>query len=155
MKTRIIAGAAMVALLSACGSKTSAPVESDYTLSFNFGNDNANGKMAYVINFDTNDKIDSTVVEGGVANFTGKIVSPTVVAISADGRRSVGRLILEEGENTFIDGKGQGSLDKAYYEANARIEKEEENLASSLDSTLTDVQRKEAISALIAKRDSF
>lgn len=143
-----------MALLSACGSKTTAPVESEYTLSVNLGTDNANGKMAYVTNFDTGDKIDSVVVEGGIANFAGKIEGPTVVAIKADGRRA-GRLILEEGENTFVEGKGQGNYDKAFEDANANIDKEWENMYSSLDSTLVGAARNEALNVIIAKRDSL
>ena len=154
MKTRIIAGAAMVALLSACGSKTTAPVESDYTLSVNFGNDNANGKMAYVINYASGDKMYSVVVEGGIANFAGKIEGPTVASITADGHR-VGTLILEAGENTFADDKGSSSYDKAYDEVMTNLKNEVNNIYTSLDTTLTGDARTNAINAIYAKRDSL
>ena len=44
-----------------------------------------NDLMAYIVNYDTGDKIDSAVVENGKATFTGKIESPVLARMLVTG----------------------------------------------------------------------
>lgn len=66
------------------------------------------GSMLYMVNFDTSDKMDSTVVANGKAVFEGKIEAPTFVRLMSDGNR-MGMLILEEGSIEVKGGNAAGS----------------------------------------------
>lgn len=74
------------------------------------------GAMAYLINYDTGDKIDSVTVNDQNATFVGNIKEPAVVRLTIDGDR-YGQFILEPGELTF-DVKTQtvegGPLNKTF-----------------------------------------
>ena len=54
------------------------------------------GLTAYIISFDTGEKIDSTVVADGKAVFAGEVTTPTFARIILDGNRA-GMLVLEPG----------------------------------------------------------
>lgn len=73
--------AAGILMLASCsqGSKSS------YVVTVN-ADQELNDKTAYIIDFDTEEKLDSAVVAGGVASFTGEISTPRLVALSIDGK---------------------------------------------------------------------
>lgn len=66
-----------------------------YKVIIPFGEDEE-GAMAYMVNFDTGDKIDSVIVADKAAVFTGEIDEPVVARVLVDGQR-VGTFILESG----------------------------------------------------------
>lgn len=92
MKLRFFPLAA-VALLAAC---SSAPSGQDYTVTVGVP-ETDNGKTAFIINYDTGDKIDSVMVADGKAVFTGKVESPVLARVIVDGNRA-GSFILEGGD---------------------------------------------------------
>lgn len=61
--------------------------------------------MAYIVDFDSGDKIDSTVVTNGVAKFEGIIAEPAMATIVLDGSR-LSSLALEPG-NISVDVKSR------------------------------------------------
>lgn len=101
MKKSIIAA---FALLSA-GSALAEQFRVVYPLT-----DDDNGATAYLVNWDTNAKIDSVEVDGGSAVFTGNIDEPVVARILVDGNRSP-RFIVEGGSIAFNkEGQAFGSM---------------------------------------------
>lgn len=54
------------------------------------------GLVAYIVDFDSGEKVDSTVVAGGKAVFEGEIASPLFARILLDGNRA-GMFVLEPG----------------------------------------------------------
>lgn len=72
----------------AAGYKVTAPLQDDFE-----------GAMAYLVNFDNGNNIDSVLVEDGVAEFIGAVEEPIVARLIVDGNR-MAQFILEEGEIT-------------------------------------------------------
>lgn len=66
--------------------------------------DDEDGLTAYIIDFDTSEKLDSTVVEDGKAFFRGTVETPVFARVILDGNRA-GMLVLEEGNITLNDAK--------------------------------------------------
>lgn len=68
----------------------------------------ADGEMIYMMNYDTSDKMDSTVVTNGKAVFEGIVEAPAFVRLASDGNR-LGMFILEQGDITVDNGDATGS----------------------------------------------
>lgn len=66
------------------------------------------GTMLYLLNFDTSDKMDSTVVANGKAVFEGVVETPAFVRLVSDGDR-MGMFILEKGDIAVNDGDATGT----------------------------------------------
>lgn len=66
------------------------------------------GTMLYLMNFDTSDKMDSTVVANGKALFEGIVDTPVFVRLVSEGDR-MGMFILEKGDITVKDGDAAGT----------------------------------------------
>ncbi len=66
------------------------------------------GATAYITNFDNGDKIDSTIVDNGVAKFSGKINNPVFARLIVNGNRG-GDFILEEGNINLNQGEATGT----------------------------------------------
>ena len=66
------------------------------------------GALVYMLNYDTSDKMDSTIVANGQAIFEGKIEAPVFVRLVTDGNR-LDMFILEKGDITVKDGDAVGS----------------------------------------------
>lgn len=82
---------ALAALTASCGAfaqnyKVSVPLTED-----------EEGAMAYLVNYDNGNKIDSVLVEDAKAEFTGTIASPAIVRLTIDGKRAA-QFILEPGD---------------------------------------------------------
>ena len=58
------------------------------------------GAMAYIVNYDTSENVDSVLVEDGVAEFRGNIDTPVAARIIVDGNR-MSQFILEPGNITI------------------------------------------------------
>ena len=66
------------------------------------------GALVYMLNYDTSDKMDSTIVANGQAIFEGKIEAPVFVRLVTDGNR-LDMFILEKGDITVKDGDAVGT----------------------------------------------
>ena len=88
MKNSFFFGAALLALAS-CG-QAEKPV---YNVKVSVPEE-MNEKIAYLVNFDNDETLDSVAVAGGVAEFNGEVATPLIAAVKVDGRR-VGMFILE------------------------------------------------------------
>lgn len=81
------------------------------------------GAMAYIINYDNGEKIDSVSVTDAMAVFTGNIDTPVVGRLIIDGARK-GQFILEPGAELEVKaGKatGAGALNAAYKDFSTRV----------------------------------
>ena len=67
------------------------------TLSLSRFPEDEDGLTAYIIDFDTSAKLDSTVVDGGKAIFKGTVTTPVFARVILDGNRA-GQFVLEEGD---------------------------------------------------------
>lgn len=67
-----------------------------------------NGSMVYILDYDTSENLDSTVVADGKAVFAGKIDTPAFVRLVSDGNR-MGMFILEQGDIEVRDGNATGT----------------------------------------------
>lgn len=92
MKSRIIIPAAVALLLASCAKNEN----TDYTVTVNVPSAE-NGSMAYLVDYDSSDKIDSTIVENGTALFKGKIAKAVMAQVVCDGSRA-GTIVLEPGQ---------------------------------------------------------
>ena len=81
------------------------PSGQPFTVAYRAGLED-NGKMSYLINYDTGEKIDSALVSDGNVDIKGYIESPTLVRLLVGDRR-VGVFVIEEGDIT-VDSLGNG-----------------------------------------------
>lgn len=96
----IVAGA----MLAACTGKTS---DNAYVLTATVPSE-FDGSTAFLVNFDTGEKVDSVTVENGTAKFAGNVSSPLMARIVIDGNR-FGNVVLEGGEIVVADRKATGT----------------------------------------------
>lgn len=77
-----------------------------------------NGETAFLVDFDNGDKIDSVMVDNGLAVFKGNIEKPILARVLVNGQR-YGNLILETGDislqrgGAVVGGRLNGQLEKA------------------------------------------
>lgn len=103
MKEKTIIGMSLIMLaMSACAANG----VSKYTVTIPAPTD-TEGTMAYLVNFDSDEKIDSAMVDAPVLTFTGAINEPALVRFIVDGEHH-GTFILEPGILT-IDAAGNVS----------------------------------------------
>lgn len=91
MKIKFTIAAAILALSASCAG---AEPQNQYKLTVNFEPEN-DGEVVYLFDYDTGEKVDSTLVSGGVALFTGSADTPRMVRIISGGDR-FGSVILEK-----------------------------------------------------------
>ncbi|MDE7369494.1 MAG: AhpC/TSA family protein [Muribaculaceae bacterium] len=127
MKINKIAGLAVLTLLAACSNQQKQG--GSYIVTAELPETKA--EMAYLINYDTSDKIDSTAIINGVASFSGEIDEPVLVRLIVDGKRA-GSFVLEEGEITVADRHAVGG------ELNQLMDELEANLAG-VDSSFSNI----------------
>ena len=68
-----------------------------------------NGLTAYIVNYDTKQKVDSTTVDNSQAVFNGSSDAPFFAQLIIDGDR-YGAFIVEDGEISVKNKKGEGSI---------------------------------------------
>ena len=88
-KTKLLSMAA-VAMLAACNSTTP---DASYVVTATVPAE-FDGATAFLVNFDTGDKVDSVTDENGAAKFSGKVDSQALDRLIIDGKR-LGNMILE------------------------------------------------------------
>lgn len=123
----LVAGLTM---LASCGQKD----KNTYTVTANL-DEQANGLTAYIINFDNDEKIDSTVVTDGVAQFSGELQAPVMARLIVDGKRA-GTFVLEADSITIANreingGELNGKIND-YNKAQMEIIEEFRNIPDSL-----------------------
>lgn len=102
MKQLTIISAALL-MLSACGTS-----ESNNSYTVNIAADSTlNGQTAFLTNFDTGEKIDSTVITDGVAPFNGSIDTTLSARAIINGKRS--RVFILEPGNIVVDSVATGT----------------------------------------------
>jgi thiol-disulfide isomerase/thioredoxin len=87
------------------------------TMALNAGNykvttqltEDENGLTAYIINYDTKQKVDSTIVENSQAIFKGTLEAPFFAQLIVDGDR-YGSFIVEDGFVSVVNKQGKGSI---------------------------------------------
>ncbi len=107
MKSRFLTiGAA--ALLAACSGANAAQGDAPgYRVAVRLPEED-DEMMAFLVNYDTNSKIDSAMVENSKAVFTGKVDEPVAARVIVDGQRR-GTFILENAEIDFGGQKAPSS----------------------------------------------
>ena len=118
------------------------------TMALNAGNykvtaqltEDENGLTAYIINYDTKQKVDSTIVENSQAIFKGTLEAPFFAQLIVDGDR-YGSFIVEDGFVSVVNKQGKGSIlnekMNAYFAQSGKLQKEY--------SETTDTTKKEEI----------
>lgn len=109
------------------------------------------GAMAYIVNYDTGARVDSVLVEDGVAEFVGTVAEPIAARLNVDGS-NIGILILEDGEITYTPSNRTvtgGTLN----EKNNAIQKELAAIVSSYEAADSESKKKEYIAAYDALTD--
>lgn len=97
MKLSFLTLAAGAFLAVSCAHAATA--SDNYTVTLPLSEDE-DGLTAYIIDFDTSAKLDSTVVENGKAVFKGSVTTPVFARVILDGNRA-GQFVLEEGDIAF------------------------------------------------------
>ena len=97
MKLSFLTLAAGAFLAVSCAHAATA--SDNYTVTLPLSEDE-DGLTAYIIDFDTSTKLDSTVVENGKAVFKGSVTTPVFARVILDGNRA-GQFVLEEGDIAF------------------------------------------------------
>ena len=102
-----------------------------------------NNSMAYLVDYDTSDKIDSAIVENGAVQFKGNIEKPTLVRILVkDGQRR-GSFILEADSIKFENGEAKGGKLNAVMEDFSKgMEKFSEDFSALPDSAMEEDAQK-------------
>lgn len=94
MKTlRMVAAATLTAMLASCSGTKSGD---SYSITIPLDDPSLNGSVAYLVNFDTEEKADSAVVTADTLRFTGDVTKPYVARVIVDGSR-LGMVIVEPG----------------------------------------------------------
>lgn len=106
MKSRFLTiGAA--AILAACSGANAAQGGDGYRVAVQLPEED-DEMMAFLVNYDTNAKIDSAMVEESKAVFTGRVDEPVAARVIVDGQRR-GQFILENAEIEFGGDKSASS----------------------------------------------
>ncbi len=88
---KLISAAAFMSMAFSCAVAQSSAYKVTIPLS-----EDEDGLKAYLVNYDSGEKIDSTVIENASAEFKGEAATPVMVQLVIDGTRS-GMFILEPG----------------------------------------------------------
>lgn len=101
MNFKFLTIAALGLALASCQQKTSYKVTADVM-------EQLNGATAFLVNFDSGEKLDSTVIENGKIEFSGTVSDPIMVRMVADGNR-LGSFVLEPGDIVITDRVATGT----------------------------------------------
>lgn len=145
MKLKFFAALAAVAGISAVANAQ------NYKVNVPMGDD-ADGAMAFLVNFDTGANVDSVMVSDGNAEFAGTVTDPAVVRLIVDGQR-MAQFILEPGDirvdlkNRAVTGGKYNDLnekfgrDMAHYSQDARNATSREQYDSIYNSYISDLRK--------------
>lgn len=109
--------------------------------------DDENGAMVYLINFDTNDKLDSVVVQEKEAVFKGEIDEPVLARLLIDGSRTA-PFILESG-SIIVEPFERKAFGSMLNDQLAEFKRNEDALAKQYQQCDNDSARREVYSCYI------
>ena len=143
MKSKHLFGAILSGLVISCANATE---PSNYSLTVNLSPDD-DGIYVYIMDYDTRAKVDSALVEDGIAKFTGNITNSFYARLVADGNR-LGDLIIENTTITVTPEKrlveSNGELNTKMKAMNAQLSALEKEFRS-LPNDSTSIARREEI----------
>lgn len=148
MKTNFLLLGA-VALLASC---SNSPKESPYTVNMTLNDDVAGqveGKTAYIINFDSGEKIDSAIVKDGKLAFAGEVESPLAARVMMEGLR--GPHFILEGGDIVIDADDTASGTALNVES-AKIEQKVEQLIEQYQNAAQDTTEAGVVAAAAVEK---
>ncbi len=149
MKSRFLTiGAA--AILAACSGANAAQGDGGYRVAVQLPEED-DEMMAFLVNYDTNAKIDSVMVEDSKAVFAGKVAEPVAVRIIVDGQRR-GTFILENADMEFGGSKAPSS---PLNDVVASYQKKAEEIISQARSLPQDSTSEKKLEALEARYDAL
>lgn len=149
MKTKLFIAGAVLAL-TACNPK----VDNTYTVTIDFGGNN-DGAIAYMMDFDSGETIDSVAIADGKAVFSGSVDKPALARIIVDGRR-YGMFILEADSITFAGGTAAGGeLNKSIEDYSAAQSELEELYGNMYNQAVTPEQGDSIYGVYSYKSDSL
>ncbi len=93
LKNMILCGGTALILASCSGNST----DESYTVTVPLNGLEMNGKMAYLSNYDSGEKVDSVIVENDTARFTGTAVKAFMARMILEGK-TVREFIIEKGD---------------------------------------------------------
>lgn len=96
MKSKLIFGTILSGIVASCANATE---PTNYSLTVRMTTDD-DGIYVYMMDYDTSAKIDSALVENGIAKISGNIANPFYARLIADGNR-LGDLIIEKTDITI------------------------------------------------------
>jgi thiol-disulfide isomerase/thioredoxin len=145
MKKKSLTGATLIAIaMSACAANHS---NSAYTVTVPAPAD-TEGTMAYLVNFDTEAKMDSTLVDAATLTFKGAIDEAAWVRLIVDGERH-GSFILEPGDIKMdAEGNASGSPLNDKYQ---KFDELYRSLAQEMQALPKDDSSRDQAAAIIAK----
>lgn len=143
MKRKLTLISAIAALsFASCSAKASQQLS--YSVNATLSPDE-DGATAYIINYDNSEKIDSVIVDGGVASFNGAIDTPMLARLIVSGDR-YGTFILEQGNITLADKVATGT---PLNEKMNKLESDADALVSQYralpDDSISEPKRKEIL----------
>ncbi|MBD5266122.1 MAG: AhpC/TSA family protein [Duncaniella sp.] len=97
--------AAGLLMLAACSQSP----KQNYVVTLN-ADDSYNGKMAYIVDFDTDDTLDSAMIENGVVVFEGTVAAPRYAALRVDDRTLTNLFLEADSINISNEGITGGEL---------------------------------------------
>lgn len=151
MKTKLIS-LAMGALLVGC---TAASATGNYTITAEIPTDDFEGLTAYLVNFDTGEKIDSAMVDNGKAVFSGSIAAPALARIIIDGNR-MGSLIVENADiKTTFTPQGPLASGSPLNDLNATIQKRVRGFEQQFRSLPNDSTAQARAQKILADYDAY
>lgn len=120
MKKTLLSGLlAIGTFIVACGQAGTANGGGNYSLNVPLSEDE-NDFMAYLVDYDSGEKIDSVVVAGEKAVFNGTVDKPVLARLLVENQR-LGSFILEPGTLTFNNADGSATIEGSAL--NARFDK--------------------------------
>lgn len=141
MKRNLLLPLAIIGLsFASCTAKTAA---NNYNVNATLSPDD-DGATAYIVNFDNGEKIDSAIVDNGVAAFTGTVTQPVLARLIVGGDR-YGTFILEKGDIKLANKLAAGTPLNATMDA---LDKKAQSLVTqyrSLPDDSISSSRKEAL----------
>lgn len=119
----------------------------NYTLTVNMSEDE-DGMLVYVTDYDNGLKIDSAVVENGVAKIEGNINDPFYARILLDGKR-IGDIFIEKNDITFNPEKrsvnSSGNLNKAFNDLQSDLSKIASEYRSLGTDSMSELKKKQIV----------
>ncbi len=142
----LIASATMFTVVSC----TATAAEPQYSVLVDLAPE-ANGATAYIIDYDNGEKLDSAIVAGGKAQFSGDLAKPALVRLVVDGQRA-GTFILEQGSISLGQQQAAGTpLNQSMNDLDKRLQAiEQEYRSLPADSSTIDARN-----AIIERYDTL